>query len=267
MKLGDIGCVVLDLDGTLYHAGKPIPGAAQAAARLRAAGLPLRFLTNTFSTPPEAVAARLRGFGVEVREGELLSPHRALAAYLESARAARPGLRVRAFVNPRLRAIMPYLPPLSEEPPEGVAPDVLVVGDADERWTYDGLDALLRDLSGGAELVASSVARTFVGKDGLLHLDTGALVAMLEAASGKKARAMGKPSADLSLLVAVGAGVAPERLLFVGDDPPIDVAAARAVGAFAVLVETGKGATAPRDPEPDAVIPSLAELPGLLGLD
>jgi len=266
MKAGDFGCVVLDLDGTLYHAGKPLPGAAEAVARLRGAGLPVRFLTNTFSTPEEAVADRLRGFGIEVRAGELLSPHRALESYLAAARAARPGLRIRAFVNPRLRAIMPYLPPPSEEPPAGQAPDILVLGDADERWSYDELDALLRDLSGGAELVASSVARTFVGKDGLLHLDTGALAAMLEAASGKKARAMGKPSAELSLLVAAGAGVAPERLLFVGDDPPIDVAAARAVGARAVLVETGKGASAPRDPAPDAVIPSVAALPALLGI-
>lgn len=261
MKLSDIGCVVLDLDGTLYHAGVPIPGAAAAVARLRAAGMPLRFVTNTFSTAPAGVEERLRGFGVEVLPGELFSPHRAIAEYLAVRRAEKPDLRVHAFLNDRTRAFMRYLPPTVED-----SPDLVLVGDADERWNYEALDRLLGFLLGGAELVASSPARTFVGKDGRAHLDTGALVALLEAASGKRARAMGKPSADLSRLVAASAGVPAERLLFVGDDPPIDIAAARAVGATGLLVETGKGGTALRLPEPDAAIPSLADLPRFLGL-
>ncbi|MBL8967424.1 MAG: HAD-IIA family hydrolase [Spirochaetaceae bacterium] len=261
MKPGDFGCVVLDLDGTLYHAGKPLPGAAEAVARLRAAGLPVRFLTNTFSTPPEAVEARLRGFGLEVRSGELFTPHRAIAAHLGERLAAKPALRVHAFLNDATRAFMDYLPATVEE-----APDLLLVGDADERWSYGALDRLLGFLLGGAEFVASSPATTFVGRDGRPHLDTGALVALLEAASGKRARAMGKPSPELSRLVARGAGVPEESLLFVGDDPAVDMAAARAVGARSILVETGKGAAAPRIPPPDAVIPSLAALPAFLGL-
>ncbi len=52
------GLVLLDLDGTLYEAGTPVPGAAKAVERLRADGHVLRFFTKTSpatkwgSTPP-----------------------------------------------------------------------------------------------------------------------------------------------------------------------------------------------------------------------
>ena len=39
--------VLLDIDGVLYVEDDPVPGAAEAVARLRDAGLTLRFVTNT----------------------------------------------------------------------------------------------------------------------------------------------------------------------------------------------------------------------------
>lgn len=51
-----------------------------------------------------------------------------------------------------------------------------------------------------------------------------------------------------------------------GDEPAVDMALAEAIGAKSILVETGKGARAPRDPTPDAVSASVAELPAFLGI-
>lgn len=257
----DFLCAVLDLDGTLYHRGEPLPGAAEAVAGLRAAGVFTRFATNTFSTSPAKIAERLRGFGIELDEAELYTPHRAIAAYLERRLKESPELRVYAFVNESTRAHMPYLPPEADG-----KPDLVLLGDGDDDWSYASLDRILSYLADGAELVASSPARTFIGRDGRAHLDTGALLALFESASGMNARIMGKPSADLSRLIAADAGVDAGSLLFVGDDPAIDMAAAASVGARSALVLTGKGATAARYPEPDYVIGSIAELPALLGI-
>jgi phosphoglycolate phosphatase-like HAD superfamily hydrolase len=52
----------------------------------------------------------------------------------------------------------------------------------------------------------------------------------------------------------------------VGDDPAADIGGGRAVGAATVLVRSGKG-DHPRpgaEAEPDSVLDSVAELPGLL---
>ena len=38
--------ILLDVDGVLHVSGQPIPGAAEAVARLREAGHRLRFVTN-----------------------------------------------------------------------------------------------------------------------------------------------------------------------------------------------------------------------------
>ena len=57
---------VLDLDGVVWLADEPIPGAAEAVARLRAAGEAVVFVTNNSSTPGRrAVEAKLAGFGIE----------------------------------------------------------------------------------------------------------------------------------------------------------------------------------------------------------
>ena len=46
-----IRAVLLDLAGVVYQGEQPLPGAVQAIASLRNAGLLLRFLTNTTRMP------------------------------------------------------------------------------------------------------------------------------------------------------------------------------------------------------------------------
>ena len=51
--------LVIDLDGTLYHGGRPIAGAAEAVRALRRAGIPLCFATNTTRYPRSVLVERL----------------------------------------------------------------------------------------------------------------------------------------------------------------------------------------------------------------
>ncbi|MDQ1494044.1 MAG: glycerol-phosphatase, partial [Actinomycetota bacterium] len=50
---------LLDLDGVVYIGPEPIPGAAAALAKARAAGMRLAFVTNNASRDPQTVAAHL----------------------------------------------------------------------------------------------------------------------------------------------------------------------------------------------------------------
>ena len=72
--------VLCDLDGTLYQDGAAIPGAPEALARLRGAGLCLRFVTNTSTTSRVGVADRGARAGISIDPEEIHSAMDSAAA-------------------------------------------------------------------------------------------------------------------------------------------------------------------------------------------
>ncbi len=72
-----------------------------------------------------------------------------------------------------------------------------------------------------------------------------------------------KPDRRLFAMAAVAADCHPAELVYVGDHPHLDVAAAQAAGCRGVWLNR-TGATAPPGLEPDATISRLAELPAVL---
>ena len=60
----DIQGLLIDIDGVLHVAMRPIPGAAAALRSLRAHNMPFRLLTNTtvFARASLAAALNARGF-------------------------------------------------------------------------------------------------------------------------------------------------------------------------------------------------------------
>src|SRR5262245_50193824 len=77
----------LDLDGVLWLADAPIAGAADAVARLRAAGEDVVFCTNLSSHPVRHTEAKLAQMGIPAT-GDVLTSAMAAAALVE------PGERV-----------------------------------------------------------------------------------------------------------------------------------------------------------------------------
>ncbi|HET8641157.1 MAG TPA: HAD-IA family hydrolase [Pseudonocardiaceae bacterium] len=247
--------VLLDLEGTLFANGRALPGAADAVRALRDAGTSLRFLTNIDSRPPSAVAAELAGYGVDVSPGELFSPVTAALVLF----GGLPTARVLPVVSAALAAELTGI--------DLAAPHThVLVGDCRDVLDYPLLDRAFRAVRAGAELVALQRGRYFRRDDGD-HVDTGAIVAGLEYAAGVTARVLGKPSPDFFVLAASSLGVAVTDCLVVGDDATTDIAGARAAGARAVQVRTGKFAdqhAAGLTGGASATIDSVRELPALL---
>jgi HAD superfamily hydrolase (TIGR01458 family) len=256
-RLTGIETVLLDLDGTLYVGSQLVPGAPEAVRWLREQGLAVRFCTNTDSVTPAALADRLARRGFEVAPDELVTPVAVAARLLDAA----PEARLLAVAAGGIRRLL-----ADHLAGPGEAVTHVLMADPSFGATYDDLDAAFRAVLDGAELVASQVNRSARRDDGE-HLDTGGFVRLLEYAAAVQATVLGKPSPEFFRLALDTAGVAPAKALVVGDDLGADVAGAQAAGLRAVLVRTGKGAE-PRQPgEPDAVIDSIAGLPGLLGVE
>jgi HAD superfamily hydrolase (TIGR01458 family) len=243
---------LIDLDGTVYQEGRAIPGAAEAIARLRRAGVPFRFATNTTRKPRAALAERLRGLGIEARAEEILSAPAAAARWLRD----RGAERVRLLLA---RATWEEFAGLEIDE---ARPQYVVVGDLQEDWTFPLLDGAFRNLMDGAELVAIQRNRYWKTEKGL-SLDAGPFVAALEYASGRTAVLAGKPSAAFYAAAARELGLPPERIAVVGDDLEGDVLGAKQAGMIGIGVRTGK--YRPEDEErlraaADAVLGSVADL-------
>ena len=248
----EIAAVLLDLDGTLYTAEGPIPGAAEAVRALRAHGVTVRFVTNTTTRSRRALAERLNRMGFPAVPEEIYSPPWAAGCFLR-ARGARAFLLVPERAREDFAGV----------PEDDQRPDYVVVGDLGEDWTFERLNRAFRlILEEGAGLIGLGRTRYWRAADGL-RLDVGPFVAALEEATGRKALILGKPDPAFFRLILEDLGVPPERTAMVGDDIEIDVGGAQRVGMRGLLVRTGK--FRPADLEgsirPDAVLGSVAELP------
>ena len=76
--------VLLDLSGVVYVGKKPLPGALDGIDRLREAGLPIRFLTNSTRSPKRRILERLKRMGLHCEESELLTPAGAACDWLSN---------------------------------------------------------------------------------------------------------------------------------------------------------------------------------------
>lgn len=70
---------LLDLDGVVYVGAAAVPGAPEALARARAAGMRLAFVTNNAARTPHAVAAQLSALGVPTEPTEVVTSAQAAA--------------------------------------------------------------------------------------------------------------------------------------------------------------------------------------------
>jgi len=257
-SLEKIEALLLDLSGVIYIQDEAVPGAAEALAKLRTDGVPIRLVTNTTMRPRRSIIERLERLGIEADPAELLTP-----ATLAKRHCAEAGFKsVSLVVLDELREDLEGL----GESGDGV--DAVVLGDLGDRWNYQVLNRVFRQVSDGAELVALQKNRYWETAEGL-SLDAGPFVAAIEYASGSEAVVVGKPAPAFFQLALSELGVEAERAAMVGDDVEADVGGAIEAGLAGVLVRTGKF----RDDlvrksgiAPTATVDSIAEVPSLLGL-
>jgi len=254
-----IRAVLLDIDGVLTVSWRPLPGAAEAVARLRAAGIAVALVTNTTSRTRAWIAGTLSAAGFGVGADDIVSAPAVTAAYLAG---HHPGARCALLNSGDITADLARVRIVTGD----AAPDVVILGGAGPEFSYPALNRVFGYLLDGARLVAMGRNLYWRTESGL-QLDTGAFLAGLEQAAGVEAEVTGKPAAAFFATALAVLGVDAPAAVMVGDDIEADVLAAQRHGLTGVLVRTGKyrpetlrGASAP----PDHVIDSVADLPGLL---
>jgi HAD superfamily hydrolase (TIGR01458 family) len=252
--------ILLDIDGVLHVSGEVVAGAPEAVRTLREARHRVRFVTNNTTRERARLAEDLRSLGIELDETEVTTTPLAAGKLLE-------GMRVLPLTMAAVRADLAQHVTLVEDGAEAV-----LVGGADETdetgevFAYENLNQAFAAVRDGARLVCLHKNRWWQTSRGPL-LDAGAFVAGLEYAAQSRAEIVGKPTAAY-FESALAELEAPARdAIMVGDDVEADIGGAKAVGMRAILVRTGKFSPASleeADPQPDAVIDSIADLPAWL---
>jgi glycerol 3-phosphatase-2 len=249
--------VVLDLDGVLWLGDEPLPGAADAVARFRAAGLAVGFMTNNSSLPVSGYVDKLARIGVDADPSEVLTS--ALAAAELLAADLPPGSKILACSGP---GVVEALEARGFEVVDAGQPDpgpvaAVVVG-WHRTFDFDRLDRASGAVRAGARFVATNTDATYPAPDGLLP-GNGALVAAVATAAGRRPEVAGKPEPPTVALVRARFG---ERGVMAGDRPSTDGALAEALGWPFALVVSSATLSGDESADHDAAFvgPSLASL-------
>jgi 4-nitrophenyl phosphatase len=236
----------LDLDGVVWLADEPVPGSAEAVARLRATGEPVVFVTNNSSQPVREVEAKLARQGIPA-EGDVLTSAMAAATLVE------PGERVLVCAGP---GVVDALEERGAHPVRDGEADAVLVG-FHRDFDYERLRVAARAVRRGARLLATNDDASYPTPDGPIP-GGGAILAAVVTATGATARVAGKPNPPMVDLVRDRVG---RDGVMIGDRPETDGRFARALGYRFALVHTGvTPAGVEVDPVPDLVAPDLARL-------
>lgn len=263
--------LLIDLDGVVWIGREPVPGSPEALVGLLEAGKELVFVTNNPARPTSAYAERLRGMGVEVGEERIVTA--GMVAAKLAAEAAGAGGTAFVIGASALKETVGAAGATVLDGEDGREAAVVVVS-GHRGFDYAELLTAKRALDRGAALVATSHDATMPMPGGEWP-GTGAVLAAVEVASGRKAEIAGKPERHLfemalsALSCSFGTQDVPkeqldrERVAMVGDRISSDVEGGRRAGLATVLVLSGTSGRAEAEaaePPPDHVVDDLAAL-------
>lgn len=221
---------LIDMDGVIYRGSQLIAGADRFITELRENEIPFLFLTNNSQRTRRDVVIRLQRMGIDVEERHVFTCAMATARYLAR---QKPGGTAYVIGEGGLLTAL-------HQNGYGIVdrdPDYVVVGEG-RTLNFEMAEAALGMLLQGAKLVATNLDPNCPTHAGM-RPGCGAIVAMLEAASGVKAFSVGKPSPVMLRAARKELGLRTEETIMIGDTMETDIIGGVQLGYKTVLVLSG----------------------------
>jgi NagD protein len=249
---------LIDMDGVLYRGHELIPGADYFLGQLRSRDIPFRLLTNNSQRTRRDVVAKLARLGINVEEEHIFSSAMATARFLAQQKPngtafviGEGGLLTALHQNGY--AVVDH------------EPDYVVVGEG-RTFNLELVESAVRMILGGAKLIATNLDPNCPTQNGM-RPGCGALVALLEIATGTRAFSVGKPSPLMMRAARKELGLATDETVIIGDTMETDILGGVQLGYHTVLVLSG--GTRSEDwlhfpYRPEIVVESVAELAPML---
>jgi NagD protein len=245
---------LIDMDGVIYRGSEAIPGAAEFISYLQQEDIPYLFLTNNSTYTPLDVAVKLRKFGIDTTVEHVYTSALATAEFVHH---QKPNGTAFVIAEGGLLSALNAV----DYAISGEAPDYVIVGEG-RVLNFELVERAHRAIAAGAKLIATN-ADTWCPTDSGPRPGCGAIAALLESATGKKAYYVGKPNPFMMRAARKRIGLATDEVIMVGDTMETDIRGATDLGFKSILVLTG---STTREEllghpfSPTIVVESIAEL-------
>jgi NagD protein len=245
---------LIDMDGVIYKEDELIPGAKTFIDMLLDQKIPFLFLTNNSQRTRRDVTFRLKRLGIHVDASHVFTCAMATAHFLAEQKP-----HGTAFVigeGGLLTALHESGYAIVEH-----EPDYVVVGEG-RVFNFEMIEKATTLIVNGAKLVATNPDPNCPTPSGM-RPGCGAIVAMLEKATGIEAFSVGKPSPVMMRAARKELELATGQTIMVGDTMNTDILGGTQMGYHTVLVLTGS--TRREDLKrfayrPDFIAESIADL-------
>ncbi|MGI6247982.1 MAG: HAD-IIA family hydrolase [Acutalibacteraceae bacterium] len=221
---------IIDMDGTFYLDNHLIDGSLDFIEKLKTTGRDFCFFTNNSSNNVTVCAEKLKKMGFPVPDGKIVISTHVAIDYIK---INYTGKKIFLLGNERLEADFANagLPLVKDEP------DLVVLG-FDTTLTYQKLWDAVRFLDKGAVYIATHPDMNCPTADGYMP-DTGSMIELLAASTGRRPLIMGKPSTFTVDYLTRLLKCEREALAFVGDRLATDIAIGAKHSIVSALVLTG----------------------------
>ena len=221
---------ICDMDGVIYHGDKLLPGAKEFVEWLKRENKKYLFLTNGSGRSPKDLQQKLKHMGLDVDESHYYTSALATAKFLK---CQHPGCSAYVIGEPWLFNAL-YDAGISIS---SIDPDYVVVGET-ANYNYEKICQAVKFVLNGSKLIGTNTDLTTPTEDGIAPACR-ALVAPIEAATGKNAYYVGKPN---PLIMRTGLqilDVHSKDTAIIGDRMDTDIIAGIESGLDPVLVLSG----------------------------
>ncbi len=221
---------LIDMDGVIYRGKELIPGAKEFINYLIKTDTPFMFLTNNSQRTRRDVVTKLERLGIKVGVEHVFTCAMATARFLSEQKPngtayvmGEGGLLSALHVN--------NFSVVDQDP------DYVVVGKG-RTMNFEMLEKAAQMVMNGAKLIATN-PDPICPIPGGIRPGCGAIVAMLEKATGKEAFSVGKPSPIMMRMARKEIGLTASETVMIGDTMDTDIIGGLQLGYETVLVLSG----------------------------
>ncbi len=221
---------ICDMDGVIYHGNKILDGVKDFVNWMIANDKKFVFLTNSPEKTPHELSMKLARMGLEVSADHFYTSAMATAEFLSvqkpgcTAYVIGEGALIKAMYDKKI-----YM--------NDVNPDYVVLGET-RSYNFEKLEKAISLVRGGAKLIGANPDTVGVVENGIMPA-TGALIAPIEIATGKKAYFVGKPNPVMLRHGLRLIGCHSVDIAFIGDRMDTDIIAGIESNMDTVLVLSG----------------------------
>ena len=218
------------MDGVIYHGSKILPGVREFIGYLIEHNKKFVFLTNSPERTPHELSMKLERMGLTVSPDHFYTSAMATAEFLS---AQAPGCTAYVIGEAALsKALYDHKIYMND-----VNPDYVVVGET-RTYSFEKIERAIDLVNKGAKLIGTNPDTTGPTERGVMPA-TGALVAPIEIATGKKAYFVGKPNPLMLRHGLNKLGCHSADIAFIGDRMDTDIIAGIESNVDTVLVLSG----------------------------